>query len=70
MECGFIVDSNLKRNCERNESCDLPNGGVESIKGHYARRRIINKWTARAQAPEDGVGGNLAGFNHQTPGPL
>jgi hypothetical protein len=53
----IVVDSNLKRNCERNKSCDPPNGGVESIKGHYARRKIINKWVDARKA-----GGRRAGI--------
>jgi hypothetical protein len=34
---GIVVGSNLKRNCERNENRYPPNGGVESLKGHYIR---------------------------------
>lgn len=54
---GIVVGSNLKRVCEQNESRFPPNGGVESIKGHYTRSKIINKWTARAQAPEAAAAG-------------
>jgi hypothetical protein len=42
---GIIVDSNLKGAYERNESCDLPNGGVNiDQRALHARRKIINKW--------------------------